>query len=74
MSIATHRDSRSSELDLLYLLACVILWRKTADVNAGWEVIRALASPDPHTREVVADLLSRQSPALIPMLCTAYVG
>ena len=54
MSIATSRDLGPGEVDPRYLLACVILWRNTADMNAGWEVIRALASPDPLIRQIVA--------------------
>jgi hypothetical protein len=74
MNIGTSRDLGPSEVDPLYLLACVILWRNTADMNAGWEVIRALASPDPLIRQIVAGILSKQSLGFIPMLFTAYVG
>lgn len=64
----------TEKLDAFYLLACVILWRTTYDVAAGWELIRAMASPDPRIRELSICLLSRQSPALMPALCTAYLS
>jgi hypothetical protein len=34
-------------VDANYMLACGIVWRKTADPDAGWELVEALASPDP---------------------------
>ena len=60
--------------DALYLAACVILWRATGEPKAGWELVRALASPDPGVRCLVASLLSRQSPAQMPVLCTLLVA
>jgi hypothetical protein len=37
-------------VDALYLLGCMTLWRKTGNIQAGWELIRALASPGPEIR------------------------
>jgi len=34
-------------MDVNYTLACGIVWRKTADPEAGWELVAALKSSDP---------------------------
>ena len=34
-------------MDFNYMLACGIVWSKTADPDAGWELVEALSSPDP---------------------------
>jgi len=33
-----------------YVLACGIVWRKTGDPEAGWELVEALESDDPRVR------------------------
>jgi hypothetical protein len=40
-----------------YMLACGIVWRKTADPEAGWELVEALESPDPRLRFLAQSLL-----------------
>ena len=40
-----------------YMLACGIVWRKTADPVAGWELIEGLDSPDPHVRQLAQTIL-----------------
>jgi hypothetical protein len=37
-------------MDIDYVLACGIVWRKTADPEAGWELIEGLESEDPQLR------------------------
>lgn len=71
-ALASCHDDRA--VDALYLVTCVILWRATGDAKAGWELVRALASPDPGIRCLVASLLSRQSPAQMPVLSTLLVA
>ena len=44
-------------MDANYMLACGIVWRKTADPDAGWELVGALASPDPELRQFARDML-----------------
>ncbi len=44
-------------MDANYMLACGIVWRKTADPDAGWELVEALASPDPELRQFARDML-----------------
>ena len=44
-------------MDASYMLACGIVWRKTADPEAGWELVEALESPDPCLRLLAQGLL-----------------
>ena len=44
-------------MDANYMLACGIVWSKTADPDAGWELVEALASPDPELRLFARDML-----------------
>ncbi len=44
-------------MDTNYMLACGIVWRKTADPEAGWELVEALESPDPRLRLLAQSLL-----------------
>jgi hypothetical protein len=44
-------------MDANYMLACGIVWRRTADPEAGWELVEALASPDPRLRLLAQSLL-----------------
>jgi hypothetical protein len=43
-----------------YMVACGIVWRKTADPDAGWELVEALASPDPELRQFARDMLAQR--------------
>ena len=40
-----------------YMLACGIVWRKTADPEAGWDLVEALESPDFCVRLLAQSLL-----------------
>jgi hypothetical protein len=44
-------------MDGTYMLACGIVWRKTADPEAGWELVEALQSTDPTLRLLAQSLL-----------------
>jgi hypothetical protein len=44
-------------MDVDYMLACGIVWRRTADPVAGWELIEGLDSPDPHVRQLAQTIL-----------------
>ena len=44
-------------MDFKNMLACGIVWSKTADPDAGWELVEALASPDPELRQFARDML-----------------
>jgi hypothetical protein len=49
----THTD----EMDVLYLFARALRWRKGQDNDAAWELLFALNSSDPDTRIVAKHLL-----------------
>ncbi len=40
-----------------YLFACGIVWQKTGDAEAGWELIEGLRSPDPYVNSLAAVVL-----------------
>jgi hypothetical protein len=44
-------------MEMNYMVACGIVWRKTSDPEAGWELIEALESPDPGVRLLAQNLL-----------------
>jgi hypothetical protein len=64
----------SAEVDAFYLFGCMTLWRKTGNIQAGWELIRALASPDPDIRSMAEGVLHTfERPSRVPVLCTVFV-
>jgi hypothetical protein len=44
-------------MDANFMLACGVIWQKTADPEAGWELVEALESPDPRLRLLAQTLL-----------------
>jgi hypothetical protein len=44
-------------MDPAYILACGIVWRKTSDPEAGWELIEGLESSDACVRLLARDFL-----------------
>jgi hypothetical protein len=44
-------------MDAIYILTCAIVWRKTADLEAGWELIAGLQSRDPQLQFLAQTLL-----------------
>ena len=45
-------------MDAEYTIACGIVWHKTADPEAGWDLVDALRSPDPYIRQLAQNLLA----------------
>jgi hypothetical protein len=45
------------KVDVLYLYARSLQWRKRSDDDAGWELLCALSSSDPDTRMAAEALL-----------------
>lgn len=43
--------------DVEYILVCGIIWKKTADLVVGWELIRGLNSHDQYLREIANGIL-----------------
>ena len=63
-----------AEVDAFYLFGCMTLWRKTVNIQAGWELIRALASPNPDIRSMAEAVLhAPERPSRVPVLCTVFV-
>lgn len=58
-------------MDLRYVFACGIVWRYTADPEAGWELIRALRDSDRDVQELAALALSDNSQDSLPLLNAA---
>lgn len=48
-------------MDLRYVFACGIVWRYTADPEAGWELIRALRDDDRDVQDLAALILADNS-------------
>jgi hypothetical protein len=44
-------------VDPVYMLACGIIWRKTGDPDAGWELVEGLESSDSCLRLLARSLL-----------------
>lgn len=47
-------------METLCMVACGIIWRNTADPDAGWELVTALSSPDPELRHIARQMLVEQ--------------
>ena len=58
-------------MDANYILACGIVWRKTADPEAGWELVEALESPDPCLRSLAQSLLVENGEGSMDLLESA---
>ncbi len=50
---------RGGHLDPLYLFHCGLMWHRTADTGAGWELTHGLRSRDRDARAVSAALLAK---------------
>ena len=63
-----------AEMDAFYLFGCMTLWRQTGNIQAGWDLICALASPDPEIRSMAEAVLHAPGrSSRVPVLCTVYV-
>jgi hypothetical protein len=68
-------------IDLESLLACGVVFRRTADPEAGWKLLEGLESPDPVVRILAQTLLVAggsasmhvyNSPVFPVILCDLY--
>ncbi len=77
-SDATHRIGNRQILaslpDSAYLYACSLRWHDEREASAGWELVRALRSPDPRTRAIAAALLAKTEDARIPVRAVRQAG
>jgi CRP/FNR family transcriptional regulator len=60
--------------DPAYLYACGLRWEREGDAPAGWELVQALRSADPHTRAIAAALLAKTEDARIPARAVRRAG
>jgi hypothetical protein len=51
-----------------YMMACGIVWRKTADPDAGWELVEALCCPDAGIRHFARNMLVERRNDAIALL------
>jgi hypothetical protein len=61
-------------MDASYMLACGIVWRKTADPEAGWELIEALESRDPDLRLLAQAMLLERGEESLGLLESAVAA
>jgi hypothetical protein len=61
-------------MDLRYVFACGIVWRYTADAEAGWELIRALADWDGDVQELAAMMLADEPRTSMDLLNAAVAA
>jgi hypothetical protein len=57
-----------------YILACGIVWRRTADPEAGWDLVEGLESRDPELRLLARTFLVESGESSIGLLESALVA
>jgi hypothetical protein len=61
-------------MEALCMVACGIVWRNTADEDAGWELVTALGSPDPELRQIARQMLAEQRDNAMELLEAAITA
>lgn len=61
-------------MELAYVFACGIVWRYTADPDAGWELIRALRDCDQDVHDLAAMMLADQAQTSLALLNAAIAA
>ena len=54
-----------------YMLACGVVWRRTADPEAGWDLVDGLKSRDPEIRVLAKTLLVENGESSMGLLESA---
>jgi hypothetical protein len=54
-----------------YMLACGVVWRRTADPEAGWDLVDGLKSRDPEVRVLAQTLLIESGESSMGLLESA---
>ncbi len=57
-----------------YMFACGAIWRKTADPEAGWELVEGLESKDPQLRLLAQALLVESGESSMGLLESALAA
>jgi hypothetical protein len=68
------KSLRRFTMEVDYMLACGILWRTTADPEAGWELVEGLESRDPELRLLAQSLLVESGENSMGLLESALVA
>jgi hypothetical protein len=58
-------------MEAVYMLACGVVWRKTADPEAGWDLVDGLKSRDPEVRVLAQPLLVENGESSMGLLESA---
>ena len=61
-------------MDPVYMLACGIVWQKTADPDAGWDLVEGLESSDPCLRLLAWNLLAENGERSMDLLESAVAA
>lgn len=57
-----------------YMLACGVVWRRTADPEAGWDLVDGLKSRDPEVRVLAQTLLVESGESSMGLLESALAA
>jgi hypothetical protein len=57
-----------------YMLACGVVWRRTADPEAGWDLVGGLTSRDPEVRLLAQTLLVESGESSMGLLESALAA
>src|ERR1700751_4537387 len=60
--------------DALYLIACSYVWKRGGDIEAGWELVRSLAKPQPFLKTIAEVGLVKAGVRSIALLETALTS
>ena len=58
-------------MEAVYMLACGVVWRKTADPEAGWDLVDGLESSDPEVRLLAQTFLVENGESSMGLLESA---
>lgn len=61
-------------MNVHYMVACGMVWHKTADPDAGLELVEALGSPDPELRQIARHMLMQRRDNAVTLLEGAIVS
>ena len=61
-------------MNIDYMLACGVVWRRTADPEAGWDLVDGLKSRDPEVRVLAQTLLIESGESSMGLLESALAA
>jgi HEAT repeat protein len=60
-------------LKTAYAYACAVVWCRSGEKEAGWELVRALTAEDSDIREIASNALAETGARSMPLLETALM-